>query len=74
VARLATTNVIGEERNGYELTIKSAKGLPTVGEYLKHLGLVKIGGVRDGEIDAGEEVGRDGQGLVYRERNPYRVN
>jgi hypothetical protein len=40
-------NIIGnkeEENNNYEITIKSAKGLPNVSDYLKHLGLVKIGG------------------------------
>jgi len=29
------------------VTIKSAKGLPNVDDYLKHLGLVKIGGPKN---------------------------
>lgn len=48
-----------EEINPYEVTIKSAKGLSNISEYLKDKGLIKIGGpkvMNEGEIDAHEEV------------------
>jgi hypothetical protein len=38
-----------------EITIKSAKGLTNISEYLKNKGLIKIGGPKatsEGEIDA----------------------
>ncbi len=61
----------------YEITIKSAKGLPNVSDYLKHNGLVKIGGPKtmgEDEIDAGEEIVTLADKLRYREANPYRTN
>lgn len=47
-----------------EITIKSAKGLPNISEYLKDNGLIKIGGPRfipEGEIDAGERIKFEGK-------------
>jgi len=45
-----------EEIDTHEITIKSAKGLPNIEDYLKDKGLIKIGGpkaLNEGEIDAG---------------------
>jgi hypothetical protein len=54
----------------YEITIKSAKGLTNLPEYLKNKGLIKIGGPRimsEGEIDAHEKIVIDRAKLRMRE-------
>ncbi len=48
-----------EEIDTHEITIKSAKGLPNIEDYLKDKGLIKIGGpkaLNEGEIDAGSQI------------------
>lgn len=68
------------EGPNYEISIKSAKGLPNVSDYLKHNGLIKIGGAkssqssREDEIDAAEQITTVSDSLKYREQSPYRVN
>lgn len=78
VADLNHQGMLGEESmDAKELTIKSAKGLPNISEYLRNMGLIKIGGpkaMNDVEIDEGQLVEQDKEALKVRNSHPFRIN
>lgn len=58
------------------MTIKSAKGLPNISEYMRNMGLIKIGGPKilgDVEIDEGLIVEQDKESLTLRNSHPFRI-
>lgn len=77
VSQIQAEGVLGEDNiDPYELTIKSAKGLPNISEYMRHMGLIKIGGPKataDIEIDEGQLVEQDLDSLTLRNSHPFRI-
>ena len=80
VALMIPAPTMGEDApvaDSVEITIKSAKGLTNIAEYLKDKGLIKIGGPKamsDGEIDAHEKIIFEKKNLRLREEYPFDQN